>query len=76
MLSSSVISLHHQFLCNKEMSKNQKNRWKLMKIANIDREILRILRNDVRSFNESFRKDVTYDNIESHKKPGLHSLVG
>ena len=47
-----------------------------MKIANIDREILRILRNDVRSFNESFRKDVTYDNIESHKKPGLHSLVG
>ena len=27
----------------------------------------------MRSFNEIFWKDVTYDNIESHKKPGFHS---
>ena len=40
MLTSSVISWHHWFLCNKEMSKNQENWWKLMKIANIDRDIL------------------------------------
>ena len=33
-----------------------------MKIVNIDGEI--------------FRKDVTYDNIETHKKPGLHPLFG
>ena len=28
----------------------------------------------MRNFNEIFRKDVTYDNIKSHKKPGLHPL--
>ena len=27
--------------------------------------------NDVRNFNEVFRKDVTYDNIKSFKKSGL-----
>ena len=26
--------------------------------------------NDMRNFNEIFRKYVPYDNIESHKKPG------
>ena len=26
------------------------------------------------NFTEIFRKDVTYDNIKSHKKPGLHAL--
>ena len=30
--------------------------------------------NDLRNFNEIFRKDVTYDNIKSHKKPGFHPL--
>ena len=25
-------------------------------------------------FKELFKKDVTYDNIESHKKPGFHHL--
>ena len=29
---------------------------------------------DLRNFNEIFRKDVTYDNIKSHKKPGIHPL--
>ena len=28
----------------------------------------------MRNFNEIFRKDVTYDNIKSHKKTGFHSL--
>ena len=42
-----------------------------MIIANIDRETLHNLRN----FNEIFRKDVTYDNIERHKKPGFRHLL-
>ena len=28
-----------------------------------------------RNFNEIFRKDVTYDNIKSCKKVGLHPLI-
>ena len=28
----------------------------------------------MRNFNEIFRKDVTYHNIKSPKKPGLHSI--
>ena len=32
------------------------------------------LLNDLRNFNEIFRKDVTYDNIKSHKKLELHTL--
>ena len=30
--------------------------------------------NDFRNFNEIFRKDVTYDNIKSYKKPESHPL--
>ena len=30
--------------------------------------------NDLRSFNEVFRKDVTDGNIKSHQKPGFHAL--
>ena len=30
--------------------------------------------NNLRNFNEIFRKDVTYDNVKSHKKPGFHPL--
>ena len=36
-----------------------------MTIANIDTDNLL---NDLRKFNEVFRKDVTYDEIKSHKK--------
>ena len=36
-----------------------------MKLANIDEE------NDFRNFNEIFRKNVSYDNVKSHKKTGL-----
>ena len=28
----------------------------------------------MRNFSEIFRKDVTYDNIKSHEKPGLQPL--
>ena len=38
----------------------------MKKTVNIDGENLHI---DLRNFNEIFRKDVTYDNIKSHKKP-------
>ena len=36
-----------------------------MTIANINTDNLL---NDLRNFNEVFRKDVTYDEIKSHKK--------
>ena len=39
-----------------------------MKIVNIDEEIF-ISLNNLRNFNEIFRKEKTYDNINSHKKP-------
>ena len=45
-----------------------------MKIANIDREILHNFWNNLRNFNEIFRKDVPYDNFKSHKKPGFHPI--
>ena len=32
------------------------------------------LLNDLRNFSEIFRKDVTYDNTKSNKKPGFHCL--
>ena len=38
-----------------------------MKIVNIDGENLYLL-SDLRNFNDIFRKDVTYDNIEIKKK--------
>ena len=39
-----------------------------MKIVNIEGENLP---NDLRNSNEIFWKDVTYDNIKSHKKQGF-----
>ena len=42
-----------------------------MKIANIDRESLQVLK-ELRNFKEFFRKDMAFNNIKSHKKPGLH----
>ena len=41
---------------------------KLMKIVNIDGRKSSYLLNDLRNFNEIFRKDMTYDDIKSHKK--------
>ena len=38
-----------------------------MKIVNIREENPHLL-NELRNFNEIFKKDVTYDNIKSHKK--------
>ena len=60
------------------MLKNPKNRWKLIKIANIDRESLHIFwitgRTSVKLKCEICEnvKDVTYDNIKSHKKSSFH----
>ena len=56
---------------------NVKTPEKSMIIVNIDGENLHYLLNVLRNvFNEIFRKDVNYDNIESHikPKPGLHPL--
>ena len=33
------------------------------------------LLNDLKNFNKNFIKDVSYDNIKSHKKPGLPPLI-
>ena len=38
-----------------------------MKIVNIQEENPHLL-NELRNFNKIFKKDVTYDNIKSHKK--------
>ena len=46
-----------------------------MKIVNTEEENL-YLQNDLRIFNEIFRKDVTYDNIKSHRKTRFHPLFG
>ena len=45
-----------------------------MKIVNIDGGKSSYLLKDLRNFNKMFRKDVTYDNIKSHKKKELHPL--
>ena len=45
-----------------------------MEIANIDRENLQVLR-DLRNFKEIFRKDIAYNDIKSHKKPGFLPLL-
>ena len=45
-----------------------------MKIVNIVGENLHISANELKKFNEIFRKDVTYDNIKNHKKPVHHLL--
>ena len=53
------------------MSKNSENQWKLMKIDKIDGESLHAFWTTWKDFNENFRKEVTYANIKSHKKPGV-----
>ena len=47
---------------------------KLIKILKMLSEKIFISSNDLSNFNEIFSKDATYDNIKSHKKPGLYSL--
>ena len=44
-----------------------------MKIANIKKKNSYLL-NDLRNFNEIFRKYVIYDKIKSHKKLGFHPV--
>ena len=50
-----------------------KNSMKIDEMAIIDRNSSYLL-NGLRNFNENLRKDVTYDNIKSRKKPGFHPL--
>ena len=45
-----------------------------MNIANIEQINSSYLLNDLRNFNEIFKKYVTYNNIKSHKKQGFHPL--
>ena len=42
-----------------------------MAIVNIEE---RHFLNELMNFNGIFREDVTYDNIKSQKRPGLHSF--
>ena len=50
-----------------EIQKIDKNSWYWQRKSSY-------LLNDQRNFNKIFRKDVTYGNIKSHKKPGVHPL--
>ena len=52
---------------------NDKKLKKLMKVVDIDEENLHIFRKkDFGNFNKISRKNVPYDDIKSHKKPGLY----
>ena len=46
---------------------------KIDEMAIIDRNSSYLL-NSLRNFYENLRKDVTYDNLKSRKKPGFHPL--
>ena len=48
--------------------RNVKKPEKLIKIVYNEEKISSYHLNDLRNFNEIFSKDLTYDNIESHKK--------
>ena len=50
-----------------------KNSMKIDEMAIIDRNSSYLL-NGLRNFNGNLRKDVTYDNLKSRKKPGFHPL--
>ena len=43
-----------------------------MKIANIGDKKVSYVLNNLRTFNNIIRKDVTYDYVKIHKKAGLH----
>ena len=43
----------------------------MIKIVNIGRQNFHIFNEELRNFNEIFRKDVNYDNFKSHKKAVL-----
>ena len=49
---------------------NGKKSKKLIKIVDIDKKSF-YRPNDLRNFNETFWKDVSYDNIKSHRKLGF-----
>ena len=47
---------------------------KLIKIGNIEEENSLYLLNELSNFNEILSEDVTYDNIKSPKKTGIHDF--
>ena len=53
---------------------NVKKSEKLIKIVNIVEKKYWYLLTNLRNFNETVRKDVTYDNIKSHKKTGCYRI--
>ena len=53
---------------------NDKKVEKLIKIGNIEEENSLYLLNELSNFNEIFREDVTYGNIKSPKKTGIHDF--
>ena len=53
---------------------NDKKIEKLIKIGNIEEENSLYLLNELSNFNEIFSEDVTYDNIKSPKKTGIHDF--
>ena len=71
MLVSSIICWRHYFFCNKEISKNKKT---IDENSKYRQRKSSYLLNDGRNLDEIFRKDVTYENIKSQKKAGLHIL--
>ena len=50
--------------------------WKIDENNQCWRKKSSYLLNDLRNFNETFRKYVSYDNIKCHKKAGLQPLSG
>ena len=66
LLFADVISLFRTRKCQKirEIDENSQYSWRKSSF----------LSNDLRNFHEIFKKDVTYDNTKSHKKPGLDTL--
>ena len=70
MLTSSVTCDVISFFVTNKRQKKMKSWWN----SKYWRRKPSYLLSDMINFTEIFRKDVTYDNIKSHKKPGLHAL--
>ena len=75
LLLYALYSNNLDVICNLSTSlaflqqENVKKSKKLVNVVNIEEENLL---NELRNSNEIFRKDVTYDNIKSHKRADLH----
>ena len=70
LLQAEVISLFVTRKCQKKKKSMKIDKYRQ---RNWQRNSLYLL-NDLRNCNKIFRKDVTYDNAKSHKKPRFHPL--